>query len=417
MQTQLVKIKDLKNNTGQIDGLPKNPRILKDDKFIKLKKSLEDDPEMLELREVIAYDNNGELIVICGNMRLKALKELGIKEVPTKILPTETSVEKLKAYTIKDNVSFGDHDWEVLANEWDSEELESWGLDVPSFEVDEVLEAEEDDFDSTPPEIPKTVLGDLYEIGEHRLLCGDSTDSDQVAKLMNGEKADCVITDPPYNVALGNETVEQAKKRNRRTDGLTIKNDKMSDSDFLDFLTNYFTTTYLNTKKGGSIYVFFADMELRNFVNAFLDGGFKLSQQLIWKKSSLVMGRKDYQSMHEPILYGWNEGEAHNWYSDRKQTTILEFDKPSRNGEHPTMKPIAIIEYLINNSTKQKELNYDGFLGSGTTMVASHQLKRKCYGMELDPKYCDVIVKRMIKLDDTLTVKRNGVDCINEFKA
>jgi len=136
MQTQLVKIKDLKNNTGQVEGLPKNPRILKDDKFIKLKKSLEDDPEMLELREVIAYDNNGELIVICGNMRLKALKELGIKEVPTKILPTETSVEKLKAYTIKDNVSFGDHDWEVLANEWDSEQLEEWGLDVPTFATD-----------------------------------------------------------------------------------------------------------------------------------------------------------------------------------------------------------------------------------------------------------------------------------------
>jgi hypothetical protein len=135
MQTQLVKIKDLKNNIGQIDGLPKNPRILKDDKFIKLKKSLEDDPEMLELREVIAYDNNGELIVICGNMRLKALKELGIKEVPTKILPTKTSVEKLKAYTIKDNVSFGDHDWEVLSNEWDSEQLECWGLDLPGFDI------------------------------------------------------------------------------------------------------------------------------------------------------------------------------------------------------------------------------------------------------------------------------------------
>lgn len=144
MQTQLVKIKDLKNNIGQIDGLPKNPRILKDDKFIKLKKSLEDDPEMLELREVIAYDNNGELIVICGNMRLKALKELGIKEVPTKILPTETSVEKLKAYTIKDNVSFGDHDWEVLSNEWDSEQLEGWGLEIPNFEDDEVLEDKED---------------------------------------------------------------------------------------------------------------------------------------------------------------------------------------------------------------------------------------------------------------------------------
>ncbi len=148
MQTQLVKIKDLKNNTGQVEGLPKNPRILKDDKFIKLKKSLEDDPEMLELREVIAYDNNGELIVICGNMRLKALKELGIKEVPTKILPNETSVEKLKAYTIKDNVSFGDHDWEVLANEWNNEELESWGLDISSFDIKNEADDLSDDFET-----------------------------------------------------------------------------------------------------------------------------------------------------------------------------------------------------------------------------------------------------------------------------
>ena len=160
MQTQLVKIKDLKNNTGQVEGLPKNPRILKDDKFIKLKKSLEDDPEMLELREVIAYDNNGELIVICGNMRLKALKELGIKEVPTKILPTKTSVEKLKAYTIKDNVSFGDHDWEVLANEWNSEELETWGLDLPAFDVKN--ESEQKDLSST--------IENLYRI---EIICKD----------------------------------------------------------------------------------------------------------------------------------------------------------------------------------------------------------------------------------------------------
>ncbi len=205
MKTQLVKIKDLKNNIGQIDGLPKNPRILKDDKFIKLKKSLEDDPEMLQLREVIAYDNNGELIVICGNMRLKALKELGIKEVPTKILPTETSVEKLKAYTIKDNVSFGDHDWEVLANEWDTEQLEDWGLDVPDFEAEE-LEAVEDDYE-IPDEIETDiVIGDIFELSSngltHRLLCGDSTDSEQVAKLMNGEKADMVFTDPPYDLDL-----------------------------------------------------------------------------------------------------------------------------------------------------------------------------------------------------------------------
>lgn len=394
---EILKISEVKLN-------PNNPRIIKDDKFKKLVQSIKDFPEMLNIRPIVV---NQDMIILGGNMRYKACKEAGLKEIP--VIVTDLTEAQQREFLIKDNTSGGEWDWQVLANEWNAEELDAWGLDLPIDFNPEVLEAEEDDYE-IPNEInTDIVLGDLFEIGEHRLLCGDSTCSDTVAKLMNGEKADCVITDPPYNVALGNETVEQAKKRNRRTDGLTIKNDKMSDSDFLQFLTNYFTTTYLNTKKGGSIYVFFADMELRNFVNAFLDGGFKLSQQLIWKKSSLVMGRKDYQSMHEPILYGWNEGEAHNWYSDRKQTTILEFDKPSRNGEHPTMKPIAIIEYLINNSTKQKELNYDGFLGSGTTMVASHQLKRKCYGMELDPKYCQVIIDRMKKLDPTLEVKRNGI--------
>ena len=188
MQTQLVKIKDLKNNTGQVEGLPKNPRILKDDKFIKLKKSLEDDPEMLELREVIAYDNNGELIVICGNMRLKALKELGIKEVPTKILPTETSVEKLKAYTIKDNVSFGDHDWEVLANEWNSEELESWGLDIPNFEVDtdyseKNKEIDVDDYEDTMTLVLK-FNEDNYHLVKDKLLHLASTPEQAIFKLL-----------------------------------------------------------------------------------------------------------------------------------------------------------------------------------------------------------------------------------------
>ncbi len=266
--------------------------------------------------------------------------------------------------------------------------------------VQEELEAEEDNYE-IPNEInTDIVLGDLFEIGEHRLLCGDSTDSDQVAKLMVDKKWDLIITDPPYNVAYEGKTKE----------ALTIKNDKMKSSDFVKFLTDYFTTTLLNTKKGGGIYVFFADMELRSFVDAFLDGGFKLSQQLIWLKQTMVMGRKDYHCKHEPILYGWYEGEAHNWYSDRKQTTILQFDRPQRNGEHPTMKPIPLIEYLMKNSSKQGNLIGDGFLGSGTTMVASHQLKRKCYGMELDPKYCQVIIDRMKKLDPSLVIKKNGVE-------
>jgi ParB-like chromosome segregation protein Spo0J len=188
MLTLSVKISSLKNNTGQIEGLPKNPRLIRDEKFAKLKKSLEDDPEMMQLREVIAYDNNGELVVICGNMRLRALKDLGVKEVPVKVLPTDTPIEKLKAYTIKDNVPFGEHDWSDLANEWDAELLEDWGLDVPNFDGVE-LEAEEDDYEVPAGGIETDiVIGDLFEIGEHRLLCGDSTDSDAVAKLMNGEK-------------------------------------------------------------------------------------------------------------------------------------------------------------------------------------------------------------------------------------
>lgn len=383
---------------SKIKSNPNNPRIIKDEKFEKLKKSIQNFPKMMELRPMIV---NADNIVLGGNMRLKALKELGFKEVPDEWVKRadELTEDEQRQFIIKDNVGFGEHDWEMLATEWDANELSDWGLDMPAdWGKKEALEAEEDDFDATPPEEPKTVLGDLYEIGEHRLLCGDSTDSDAVARLMDGKKYDLIVTDPPYNVAYEGKT----------KDALTIKNDKMKSSDFVQFLTDYFSTALINTKKGGGIYVFFADMELRSFVDAFLDGGFKLSQQLIWLKQTMVMGRKDYHCKHEPILYGWHEGEAHKWYSDRKQTTILEFDRPQRNGEHPTMKPIKLIEYLINNSSKQGDLLGDGFLGSGSTMVAAHQLKRKCYGMELDPKYCDVIVKRMIALDPTLEVKRNG---------
>ena len=395
MKVEKYKINDIKLN-------PNNPRIIKDDKFKKLVKSIQEFPEMLDIRPIVV---NSDMVILGGNMRFKACKEAGLKEIPI-IIADNLTEEQQREFLIKDNTSGGEWDFEMLANDWDVEQLEDWGLDLPDFKSDVHLEAEEDDFDTTPPEEPKTVLGDLYEIGEHRLLCGDSTDSDVVAKLMNGEKYDLIVTDPPYNVSYEGKT----------KDALTIKNDKMKSSDFVQFLTDYFSTALINTKKGGGIYVFFADMELRSFVDAFLDGGFKLSQQLIWLKQTMVMGRKDYHCKHEPILYGWHEGEAHNWYSDRKQTTILEFDRPQRNGEHPTMKPIKLIEYLINNSSKQGDLLGDGFLGSGSTMVASHQLKRKCYGTELDPKYCDVIVKRMIKLDDTLTIKRNGVDVTNEWK-
>jgi site-specific DNA-methyltransferase (adenine-specific) len=392
-----MRITDIKPN-------PNNPRIIKDNKFKLLVKSIQEFPEMLELRPIVIDENN---IVLGGNMRLKACIEAGLTDVPVKV--ATLSEQQKKEFIVKDNVGFGEWNWDDLANNWNVEELTDWGLDIPNFEP-EILEAEEDDF-AVPDGGSETdiVLGDLFEIGEHRLLCGDSTQTDTYIKLMNGLLADMVITDPPYNVALGMETKEQAKARNRRTDGLVIQNDKMSNDDFYKFLYDFYTALSTSVKKGGSIYVWYASSEVVNFVSAMVDAGWLYKQELIWNKTSMIMGRQDYQWKHEPCLYGWLDGASHNWYSDRKQTTIIDFDKPTRNGEHPTMKPIGLFAYQIQNSSKSNDIVIDSFGGSGTTMVACHQLNRKGYLIEFDPKYCQVIVDRMKKLDPALVIKKNGV--------
>ena len=387
-------MKIIKVPIGKVNSNPNNPRFIKDDKFQKLVQSIKDLPEMLEIRPIVV---NKEMVVLGGNMRLKACLEAGLKEVSI-IIADNLTPEQEKEFLIKDNVSGGEWDWDVLANEWNQEELEEWGLDLPVDFNPEVLEAEEDDFDATPPETPITVLGDLYEIGEHRLLCGDSTQTDTFEKLMQGEFADMVVTDPPYNVAYEGKTKE----------ALTIENDSMGNDDFYKFLYDFYTALTTVVKKGGAIYVWHASSEIINFGKAMVDSGWLLKQQLIWVKNTMVMGRQDYQWKHEPCLYGWLKGDSHKWYSDRKQTTIIEWDKPQRNGEHPTMKPIGIFAYQIENSSKQGDIVIDAFGGSGTTMVACEQIKRKARVIEYDPKYCDVIVKRMIKLDPTLTIKRNG---------
>lgn len=394
MKTETVKITEVKNN-------PNNPRVIKDDKFTKLVNSIKEFPKMLEIRPIVVND---DMIVLGGNMRLKACKEAGLKEVPI-IKASDLTEDEQRQFIIKDNVSGGEWDWEMLANEWDAEQLEEWGLDVPDFEADEVLEAEEDDFDATPPEEPKTVLGDLYEIGEHRLLCGDSTCSDTVAKLMNGEKADMVFTDPPYNV----DYVGGSKKRD------AIANDKIDD--FYKFLYDVYTNCFLFMNDGSPIYIAHSELERANFITAFVDAGFKYSSIIIWvKNNSTFSMNKDYKWKHEPIIYGWKQGKERVWKGDNKQDTVWNIDRPSRSEEHPTMKPIQLCEKAIKNSSIENSLVFEPFTGSGSTMVASHQLKRKCYGMELDCKYCDVIVKRMITLDPTLTIKRNGVDVTKEWK-
>ena len=388
MNVKKVKLSEIKNN-------PNNPRILKDDKFAKLVKSIKEFPKMLEIRPIVV---NSDMIVLGGNMRLKACKEAGLKEVPI-VLADDLTEDEQKQFIIKDNVGFGEWDWEMLANEWEADLLEEWGLDLPDFSITEELSAEEDDYEI--PEEVKTniVIGDLFEIGEHRLLCGDSTQTDTFEKLMLGELADMVITDPPYNVAY-----EGATK-----DKLTIINDSMSNDDFYQFLYDFYTALTTAVKKGGAIYVWHASSEIVNFAKALVDAGWLLKQQLIWVKNSMVMGRQDYQWKHEPCLYGWLDGGSHKWYSDRKQTTIIEFNKPSRNGEHPTMKPIGLFAYQIENSSKINDIVIDAFGGSGTTMVACQQLKRKARIIEFDPKYCQVIVDRMRKLDASLVIKKNGV--------
>jgi len=387
MKIEHVKLSEIKSN-------PNNPRLIKDDKFKKLVQSIKDFPKMLELRPIVVND---DMVVLGGNMRLKACKEVGLKEVPI-IKASELTDDQQREFIVKDNVGFGEWDWDMIANEWDTEQLIEWGLDLPK-DMEVKLDAEEDDFNVPEGGIETDiVLGDLFEIGPHRLLCGDSTQTDTFKALFGEQLADLVVTDPPYNVAYEGKT----KKK------LTIENDSMGDGDFYQFLYDFYTALGSYTKPGGAWYVWHADSEGANFRKAMSDSGIMVKQCLIWVKNSMVMGRQDYQWKHEPCLYGWKEGASHGWYSDRKQTTVLEFDRPSRNAEHPTMKPIPLFSYLIGNSSKQGDIVADAFGGSGTTMVACHQMNRKEYLVEFDPKYCQVIIDRMKKLDPSLVIKRNG---------
>jgi site-specific DNA-methyltransferase (adenine-specific) len=387
MKTETVKIGNVKSN-------PNNPRVIKDDNFSKLVNSIKEFPKMLKIRPIVVND---DMIVLGGNMRLKACKEAGLKEVPI-IKASDLSEDEQRQFIIKDNVSGGEWDWDMLTSDWDTEKLEEWGLELPEDVAVEELEAEEDDYEMPEEVHTDIVLGDLFEIGEHRLLCGSSTEVDTWEKVMEDMLCDLVVTDPPYNVAYEGKT----------KDALTIQNDEMGDGDFYQFLYDFYTALGSFTNPGGAWYVWHADSEGANFRKAMAESGIMVKQCLIWVKQTMVMGRQDYQWKHEPCLYGWKEGAAHNWYSDRKQTTVLEFDRPSRNAEHPTMKPIPLISYQIENSSRIGDLICDGFLGSGTTMVAAHQLKRKCYGMELDPKYCQVIIDRMKQLDPGIVIKKNG---------
>ncbi|MEY3501767.1 MAG: hypothetical protein RL308_3440, partial [Bacteroidota bacterium] len=385
-----------------------NPRFIKDDKFEKLCKSIQETPNLLsKVKLKVDFSDGGK--VLGGNMRLRALTHLKYKEIPESWVEdcSDLTEEEKRKLIIIDNASFGAWDFDALANDgWDVEELADWGIDIPNFEVEQ-LAAVEDDFDGTPPEEPKTVLGDLYEIGEHRLLCGSSTEADAVKKLLQGKEPYLMVTDPPYGVKYDADW----RNNSLREDGTPIGGraiGKVSNDDNADWTEAW----ALSPSKVA--YVYQSDKHVHTVAKSLIDCDFQIRNLIIWVKNNFAISRGDYHSKHETCWYAVKKGSKGNWASDRKQTTVWEIAKPQKSETgHSTQKPIECMAKAIANHDGDV---HDPFLGSGTTMVASHQLKRKCYGMELDPKYCDVIVKRMITLDPSLTIKLNGVDVTNEWK-
>lgn len=358
-------------------------------------------------------------MIIGGNMRYNALKELGYTTAPCKILSPDTPVEFMRNVLLRDNSSYGEWDIDALTNDFTIDELDDAAIDLPPIEeMPEDQEAQEDNFNVSEniPQQPKSKLGDIYRLGEHRLICGDSTKWEFVEALMNGCQADLIVTDPPYNVDY------------ESADGKKIENDHMEDSAFFEFLKAAFTVGDQALKPGGSFYIWHADSEGYNFRGACREVGWKVRQTLIWNKNSLVLGRQDYQWKHEPCLYGWKDGAGHYFINRRDLTTVQEDimsldvdsmskaelkdalkrildpevtpvtvineNKPLKSAEHPTMKPLKLIGRQVRNSARPGEIVLDMFGGSGSTMMAAEQLGRRCFMVEFDPKYVDVIVKR-----------------------
>lgn len=385
MKAELVNINKVRTN-------PNNPRIIKDDKFQKLVKSIQEFPQMLEIRPIVVND---DMIVLGGNMRLKACLEAGLKEIPI-IKASNLTEEQQKEFIIKDNVGFGEWDWNDLANNWDSEQLQEWGLDIPGFEA-EVLEAEEDDFAAPEGGIETDiVVGDLFEIGEHRLLCGDSTDSDQVAKLMNGKKADMVFTDPPYGISV----VTGKKVGGDKGFGSVGGNKVVKAKEYSEIIGDDTTDT------AREFYNTCISLGMENFIiwggNYFTDFLYPSMCWIVWDKENT--------GNFADVELAWTSfDKGAKLYKWQWNGMIRKGDKniEGKTRVHPTQKPVGLFCDIFNDF--QFNTCFDGFLGSGSTMVASHQLKRKCYGMELDPKYCQVIIDRMRKLDSTLVIKKNGL--------
>ena len=413
---------------NKIKPNPANPRTIRDEQFKKLKASLIEFPQMLEKRPIAVTREGDGYIALGGNQRLRAMLDIQAEigdpgfESRYKVQPaemetllsyfakgvpvvdcTELTPAQQKRFIIADNIPFGEWDWEALANEWDVEELQDWGMQIPNLSFDglegedEQKSAEEDDFE-VPDEIQTDiVLGDLFEIGPHRLLCGDSTKEEDVSRLMNGQKADMVFTDPPYNINYGNIKHKKFKQRE-------IENDNMSSTDFKDFCQKF--TKNIKSNCDGVVYCWAGPGKDGRIMFTVLDEMLHNSTMIIWNKDRFTLGRGKYQNKNEVCWFGWNKS-GETFTDDRTLTNVWDIERPSKSDLHPTMKPLKLIENGLKHNPKAKSV-LDVFLGSGSTMVAAHQLDRICYGLELDPKYCQVIVDRMLALDPNLKVLKNG---------
>lgn len=385
MELKLIPIKDLK-------FADYNPRKISKENFARLRESIKNFG--FTVPATVNMHPGREMVLIAGHMRTRAAQAEGLTEVPCLVVDLPLQKEKMLNIVLNNKNVQGEFDEEKLAeiivklNEEDAD-IKLTGFDDRQVSVllDDYMDTgnEEAEEDLEPTEGPTdSVVGEVYQLGPHRLLCGDSTNPEHLKKLMDGKKADLILTDPPYNVNYEGKT----------DDALKIKNDKMSDEDFISFLTISFKNINEYLRPGGVFYIWYANLQSLNFLTAIKNVGWLVRQFLIWNKHAMVLGRQDYQWKHEPCLYGWKEGAGHTWNGDRSQTTILNFVRPSRSADHPTMKPLSLLEYQIQNSSNRGEIVVDLFAGSGSTLIASDKLERVAYVIELDPKYCDVIRRR-----------------------
>ena len=405
-----IAISLIDTNTGQIAGLPANPRRWTRADLDSLKKSILETPELLEARGCIVIEESGRYVVLGGNMRLAACRELGMKDVPCYILPESTPAEKLKEIVVKDNGSFGAWNFDMLANEWGDLDLVGWGVSIPpewgaaaadAAETDSRGgQAKDDEFDEKEEQIEKKCSkGDIWRLGEHRLMCGDSTDEAAIKRLMDGDKADMVFTDPPYGVSIGdkNAALNSVQKAGRCCKN--IENDTLSADELYPILVKAMTNARLSCKEDACYFVTSPQGgELGLMMMMMKDAGLPVRHMLVWEKNSATfsLGRLDYDYQHEPIFYTWTK-KHHNYRKGQYRTTIWKYDKPRKCDLHPTMKPVELVANCLNDATKAGDIALDVFGGSGTTMIACEQLGRRARLMELDPHYCDVIIARWEK--------------------